>query len=88
MTIRAHELARLLLSGPNREVCTWHADLSEDHAIEQVVAVEGHRETVLVLGMELPGDVLEGAEVLYGDGPGIAKTVTRHQQSTKKAQGE
>jgi len=88
MTIRAHELARILLSGPNHEVCTWHADLSEDHAIEQVVSVTGHRETVIVIGMEMPADLLDGADVLFGDGPSIAKAVDRHQDQQKKAQGE
>ena len=91
MTIRAHDLARLLLSGPNHEVCTWHADLSEDHAIEQVVAVEGWRETVIVIGQDMNLGLLSDGgsiEVLFGDGPGIAHAVTRHQQQQKKAQGE
>ena len=88
MTIRAHELARLLLSGPNHVVTTWDGSVSQDIAIEQVIAVPGHRETVVVLGMEMPADLLEDAEVLFGDGPGIAHAVARHQDQQKKAQGE
>ncbi len=89
-TIRAHELARLLLSGPNHVVTTWDGSVDNgcDSEIEQVVRVDGHREPVIVLGLDLPVTMLDGAEVLYGDGPGIAKSVARYQQQQKKAQGE
>ncbi len=92
MTLRAHELARLLLAGPNHVVTTWDGGESHsdgcDSEIEQVVRVDGHKEPVIVLGLDLPVTMLDGAEVLYGDGPGIAKSVARYQQQQKKAQGE
>ncbi len=88
MTLRAHELARLLLAGPNHVVTTWDGQSECDTEIEQVVRVDGHKEPVIILGLDLPVTMLDGAEVLYGDGPGIAKSVARYQQQQKKAQGE
>lgn len=77
MPIRAHELARLLLSGPNLPVETWQnasrypveACDADIEAVVQVVGYKGH--DVIVLGMDMAE--LQG-EVLWTDRPGIAKT--------------
>jgi len=86
--IRAHELARLLLAGPNAVVTTWDNASGCDSDVEQVVLVPGHRDAVLVLGLDIANDLLASGEVLYGDGPGIRSAVARHIALAKKAQGE
>ncbi len=86
--IRAHELARLLLSGPNAVVTTWDNTSGCDSDVEQVVLVPGHRDPVVVLGLDIAADLLSTGEVLFGDGPGIANAIDRHVAQTKKAQGE
>ena len=75
--IRAHELARLLLAGPNALVCTWQNQAVApvgacDADIETVVQVTGWQNDVIVLGMDMSELV---GEVLWTDRPGIAKTV-------------
>jgi hypothetical protein len=61
--ILAHELARVLLAGPNAVVTTWSGE--QDVDIEEIVRVDGHRCPVLVLGMEIRGEVLEGSETVW-----------------------
>lgn len=60
--MRSHDLARLLLAQPDREVTTWDASRRETHAVEQVVL--GADE--VVMGMEMgAGPALDGAEVVW-----------------------
>lgn len=84
--MRAHELARILLAGPNAEVSTWDAAHKCDAAIEQIIDVRG----VLVLGMDIddPGFV-DGAEVIYTEHDtalrGLVKAQAVANQSKREA---
>lgn len=79
MTIRAHELARLLLAGPNVPVCTWQNQAvvpveACDSDIEQVLRVlDPYGNPVVVLGMDISEGEFEGCEEVWTDRPGLAK---------------
>jgi len=71
MTIRAHELARQLLAGPNAVVTTWQNECPRpvegcDSDIEQVVETKNDRgETVIVIGLDVPANDLRDADVVW-----------------------
>jgi hypothetical protein len=72
--IRAHELARRLLAGPNGIVATW--DGSSDVDVEEIIQVPGTcGETVVLLGMEICGTVLEGSETVWAQDDGRAEAL-------------
>lgn len=48
--MRSHQLARLLLSQPDGEVCTWESDIREELLIEQVIQRE---DGLVVLGLDI-----------------------------------
>ncbi len=86
--IDSHELARLLLSRPRAVVTTWDAGLAEDLVVEQVLFVQGHRDNVVVLGMELPVALLAQGEVAVGSGPSVVKAVARHEAEQRRGMQE
>lgn len=62
MTLTAHQLARLLLAGPDLEVTTWDPREGEQSAIEQIVATD----LAVVLGMDIaPSWTVDGAEIVW-----------------------
>lgn len=70
--IRAHELARLLLAGPNAVVTTWQNETRQpvegsDSDVEQVVVCENARDggLTVVIGLDIPANDL-AAETLWG----------------------
>ncbi len=82
--IDSHALARILLSRPRAVVTTWDSSLSEDVVVEQVLFVRGHKEAVVVLGMEMPVALLATGEVAVGETPGIVRAVARHQAEQER----
>lgn len=62
--IRAHELARKLLAGPNAVVALW--DGEQDVDIEEAILVTGCGGVpVIVMGLEIRGPVLEDSETVW-----------------------
>ncbi len=71
MSIRAHELARLLLPRPNAVVAPWQSETRMpvegcDSNVEQVVeTTNAYGETVIILGLDVPANDLRDAEVVW-----------------------
>lgn len=82
--IDSHTLARILLSRPRAIVTTWDDGLKEDVVVEQALFVQGHREAVVVLGMEMPAALLAQGEVAVGETPGVVRAVARHQAEQER----
>jgi hypothetical protein len=90
--MRVHELIQLLRALPaNAEVCTWDGAGESDLVIEQVLLVQGHRSPVVVLGAEITGDIVEGAEVVWTEHEtahkGIVKAQARWARARREAVG-
>lgn len=87
--MKARDLIALLQKLPaNAEVCTWDPGLSEDVVVEQVILVEGHRSPVVVLGMEIDGDLVEGAEVVWTSDDSALRGLVKAQGRWAKARRE
>lgn len=80
--MKTHELARLLLSLPNAEACTWDSASQSDLEIEQVILTDGHKSPVVVLGLDIEG--LEGQAVWASDDNrlgSLLKSIRKAEQS-------
>lgn len=91
--ITAHELARVLLAGPNCPVVTWQnrsvaPTEACDSDVEAVIEVEGHKGPVVVIGMDIDGTIVEGAEVVWADSEGALRGIVRAQERMAAARRE
>jgi hypothetical protein len=87
--VKVHELLQLLRQLPaNAEVCTWDGAGETDLLVEQVLLVQGHRSPVVLLGMEIAGDVVEGAEVVWTENETALKGLVKAQARWARARRE
>jgi hypothetical protein len=73
---------------PHAEVCTWDAGVQQDLCIEQVLLCDGHKTPVVVLGMEIEGDIVEGAEIVWTAGEPALKGLHKAQGMWARARRE
>lgn len=86
--IDSHALARILLSRPRAVVTTWDSSADADVNVEQVLFVQGHKDAVVVLGLEMPIALLAQGEVAVGSTPGVVRAVARHEAEQHRGMQE
>lgn len=83
--ITAHQLARLLLSGPDIEVTTWDPGFGEQASIEQVIQTD----LAVVLGIDIAASwTVDGAQLVWAADESAALGIVKAQARWASAKKE